>query len=264
MTVPFSHAGSPGQSVYETDRALSEYLLLHFGSAADVLPYDFGPYASLAFPERCVSECVSLSRLPRNARALDVGCAVGGATFALTRCCEEAIGVDFSRQFIRAALDLKRSGHLGFDRFDEGRLHSRAIAHVPPDIDRARAHFEIGDAMHLHADLAGFDVVLSANLICRLPEPQLFLKRLPELVRRGGQLILTTPCSWLEEFTKHTRWLGGYENDEGEPVRTIDGLHAHLDENFELIRTLDMPFLIREHHRKYQWCVALATVWIRY
>ncbi len=257
-------SGSTHQNIYETDSALAEYLLLHYGDPETVLPYSFGPADALNFPVRCISECLDLERLPATRRALDLGCAVGRATFELTRLCTSVTGVDFSRQFIHAALELKRHGHVGYNLITEGVLHTRSIARVPDDIERSRAHFERADAMNLHSDLANFEIVLAANLLCRLTDPQKFLERLPRLVKRGGQLILTTPCTWQEEFTHHTKWLGGFEDENGDPVRTIDGLHNGLDRYFRLIRTRDLPFLIREHSRKYQWSVALATVWERY
>jgi len=46
-------------------------------------------------------------------------------------------------------------------------------------------------------------------------------------------------------------------------VSTLDGLRAALDPHFELISARDLPFLIREHARKYQWSIAQATVWVR-
>lgn len=39
-----------------------------------------------------------------------------------------------------------------------------------------------GDACALRPDLPRFDAVLAANLLCRLPDPQAFLDRLPTLV----------------------------------------------------------------------------------
>ena len=54
---------------YETDRALAEYLLFHYGAQKDILPYDFGPADALNFPVRCVTECLDVSRLPPRARA---------------------------------------------------------------------------------------------------------------------------------------------------------------------------------------------------
>jgi hypothetical protein len=75
-------------------------------------------------------------------------------------------------------------------------------------------------------------------------------------------LVLTTPCTWLEQYTSPSRWLGGFAQ-AGRPVRTLATLQAVLEPHFTLVRTLDMPFVIREHARKFQWSVAQATVWIR-
>jgi hypothetical protein len=116
--------------------------------------------------------------------------------------------------------------------------------------------------MNLSSDLGAFDVVLMANLIDRLSEPRRCLVRLPELVRAGGQLIITSPYTWLEEFTPREHWLGGFER-HGQRVTTLDGLQAALDGSFELVKTLDLPFLIREHARKFQWSVAQASCWVR-
>ena len=46
-------------------------------------------------------------------------------------------------------------------------------------------------------------------------------------------------------------------------VRTFDWLTALLSPAFALRRRLDIPFLIREHARKFQWSVALGTLWER-
>ncbi|HKI69833.1 MAG TPA: methyltransferase domain-containing protein, partial [Verrucomicrobiae bacterium] len=84
---------------YETDRAVSEYLLFHYGTPEDILPYNFGPIAALNYPVRCVTECLDVKRLPAQARALDLGCAVGRSSFELARHCAEVIGIDFSHRF---------------------------------------------------------------------------------------------------------------------------------------------------------------------
>ncbi len=249
-------------NVYETDRALSEYLLFHYGEASDVLPFDFGPRDAVGFPARCVNVCLDTSLLPAKARALDLGCAVGRASFELARYCTEVVGIDYSQHFIRAAAQLKKMGRLGFDRIDEGLLTSRCVAEVAPDIDRMRVHFEVGDAMRLRSTLGNFDVVLAANLLCRVEEPLKLVLKFPELVRPGGQLVITTPCTWTREFTPSANWLGGYERD-GRRFDTFETLNKFLASDFTLLRTRDLPFLLREHARKYQWCVAQASVWQR-
>ena len=49
-TTSSGHSGS----VYETDKAVAEYLMFHFGAPGDILPYAEGPHAALEFASRCV------------------------------------------------------------------------------------------------------------------------------------------------------------------------------------------------------------------
>lgn len=251
-----------GPGYYESDRALSEYLLFHYGTPDQTLPWAFGPATALAFPVRCVTECLNGARLPDHARALDLGCAVGRSTFELARHCTEVLGLDHSERFIEVARQLQRRGSLPYAYVEEGALTIPAEAVVPAGIDRQRVRFERGDAQALPPELGAFDVVLLANLLDRLPDPRRCLATLPGLVRPGGQLILTTPCTWLEDYTPRPNWLGGFE-ERGRPVHTLETLRRVLGAEFNLERSLDLPFLLREHARKFQWSVALATVWVR-
>lgn len=250
------------QDFYQTDRALAEYLLFHYGAPEQALPYTFGPSSALNFPARCVTECLDVERLPSRSRALDLGCAVGRSSFELARFCERVLGVDYSRRFVEAAECLKRDGSLPFRYVEEGALTTQAIAAVPADIDRQRVTFEAGDAQNLRPGLGEFDVLLMANLIDRLNDPLLCLRRLPGLLRSRGQLILTSPYTWLTEYTPKENWLGGYEC-EGRRIATLDTLKRVLEPAFEFYFRRDLPFVIREHARKFQWCVAEASVWIK-
>ena len=247
---------------YESDQALSEYLLFHYGSPDQQLPYALGPTDALEFPVRCVTECLDARRLPPNARALDVGCAVGRSAFELARCCERVVGVDYSARFIEAANHLKIEGSLPFRFVEEGALLSSTAATVPADIDRRRVTFERGDAQDLRADIGEFEVVLAANLIDRLRDPLRCLNRLPQLLRPGGQLILVSPYTWLEEYTPKENWIGGFVC-AGQQIKTLDGLKRALQTDFQFASARNLPFLIREHARKFQWSVAEASLWIR-
>lgn len=247
---------------YETDKLLHEYLLFHYGRPEEVLPWPAGPKDALDYPVRCVTECVDVAALPPQARALDLGCAVGRSSFELARHCTEVIGIDYSRRFVEMAQILAGSGSAAYLRIDEGDLTTPLLARVAPDIDRSRVKFEHGDAQKLRPDLGTFDVVLGANLVDRLINPDLLLERLSRLVKPGGQLILTSPCTWLEDFTPRKNWLGGFLMHDA-PRTTLQGLKSMLGRNFTLTATRDLPFLIREHARKYQWSVALATIWKR-
>lgn len=242
-------------NIYETDRLLHEYLLFHFAPPDQILPWPNGPKEALNFPVRTVSELIDTASISPQSEALDLGCAVGRSAFELTAFCARAIGIDFSQRFVDAATQLAQTGSLPYRQHEEADCFSDCTAEVPAALDRQRAHFEQGDAMNLRSDLGAFDLVHAANLLCRLPDPLRCLERLPALVKSGGQLLLTTPCTWLEEFTPRDLWPSNGS--------TFDWLLHHLGEHFELEARHDMPFLIREHARKFQWSVALATRWRR-
>ncbi|HCN28975.1 MAG TPA: methyltransferase type 12 [Verrucomicrobiales bacterium] len=241
-------------NIYETRRLLDEYLLFHYGAAKEVLPWERGPHEALNFARRTVHELLDKDALPPGARALDLGCAVGRSSFELTRFATEVIGLDYSLSFVGAARTLAHEGCLDYERLDEGRASTLLRASLPEGARVEATAFEQGDAMSLRAGLGGFDIVHAANLLCRLSDPARLLERLPDLVRPGGQLLLATPCTWLEEFTPAANWPAG---------STRDWLKDRLSACFTLELEKDMPFLIREHARKYQWSVALGMRWRR-
>jgi hypothetical protein len=74
-------------------------------------------------------------------------------------------------------------------------------------------------------------------------------------------LLLTSPYTWLEEFTPKAHWLGGIR-ENGEALTTHQALQRLLGSQFEEIaQPRDIPFVIRETARKYQHTVAQLTVW---
>ncbi len=85
--------------------------------------------------------------------------------------------------------------------------------------------------------------------------PDRYATNIHLLLAPAGQLIVTSPYSWLEEFTPRTQWLKG--------VNGLDALKNILNQHFSLKKAFDMPFLLREHLRKYQWGVSQASLWIK-
>ena len=245
------------QNPYESRKLVDEYLFFHYATfteAAGSLPV---PQNAWGFPIRVVTELIDPTSTPQ--RALDVGCAVGASSFELARSIPHVTGIDFSEAFIQAAQALKADGSLEAKVALEGKREQAFTAQIPEGIDRGRVHFETGDAMDLRTDIGAFDVVLAANLICRLPQPLRFIERLKDLVAPGGQLLLATPFSWLAEFTPEENWLGGMANSR--PSHDI--LAEILEPAFSLELTKDLPFLIREHSRKFQYGISLGTRWRR-
>lgn len=244
---------------YESDRALAEYLLFHYGTPGQTVPFDF-PIPGHDYLPRCVRLGLKDFAWPENARALDLGCAVGRASFELARHATEVIGVDLSERFIAAASQLQRIGTAEFDRVEEGDRTTHCHVKVPPEMDRTRVRFEHGDALRLRADLGAFDVVFAANLLDRLPLPGRFLERCHTLVKPGGVLLLASPYTWTEEYTPRAQWLGGQADSARSTAQVVAD---RLGSDFTLGKQFDLPFLLREHARKYQWSVAEVLVFRR-
>jgi putative 4-mercaptohistidine N1-methyltranferase len=244
-------------NIYETDTLVDQYLLFHYGEGEDQLPYPFGPHDALFYPIRCVTEFVPL--IGRVDRALDLGCAVGRSTFELARMAREVIGIDLSQRFISAAQEIQRTGKIQFNRQEEGSFYTAISRQLDATIDRTRCRFEVGDALQLRSDLGKFDFILGANLIDRVPSPRELLLSFGRLLNSGGHLLIASPYTWLAEFTPTEEWLGARESWSN--TTTLQAIQEKLGNGFELISSKDLPFLIREHVRKYQWSVAQASLW---
>ena len=225
------------------------------------MPYFFGPREALFYPIRCVSEFLPAIGVVE--RALDLGCAVGRSTFELSRWAPKVVGIDLSRRFIEAANRVRETGRIEIRRVEEGELSTQLTRELPSELSRAHCRFEIGDATKLPIDIGQFDLVLAANLIDRVKTPENLLRSFSALVRPGGHLILCSPYTWLEEFTPKSAWLGGRHDAAGNPKSTLSAIKETLLGAFDLKVTKELPFLIREHARKFQWSVAQATVWQR-
>jgi len=235
---------------YESDQLLSEYLLMHYGTDEQLMPWGFGPKDAIGFPIRTVGH------FTKGAcdRALDLGCAVGRSSFELSKHSQHVTGIDFSANFIAAAEHMTKRGFIEYPLRETGNQTVPATATVPHGSHPENCTFLRGDAMNLPDDLGSFERVHAANLICRLPDPEKLLRRLPELVTPGGELVLATPCTWLDEFTPPDHQPAG---------DTFEWLKNQLSPAFKLKKRTDEPFLIRETARKFQWTVSLVTLWER-
>jgi SAM-dependent methyltransferase len=237
---------------YETSRYLREYLLFHYGRPGELCPFPFIPRELLRFHERLREEYLLPLRTRNETRGLDLGCAVGRFTFELGRVVDQALGLDNSKAFIRAARRMATRHSLTVRVLESGAQFGERRLVLSRALRRCHLRFEVGDAL----DLAwppdqGFEVISAINLIDRLPRPRDFLRQLPRLLVPGGQLLIASPFTWLEDYTPVREWLSR------EQVQSL------LRPWFRLARHGDLPFLIREHRRKYQLVVAEVMTFIR-
>jgi len=282
-------AALSGSDVYETDIATNEYLQFHYATDADLCPFvdeksgDVEPQYAQAlghlmnFPVVCADVLASAAGRTgsKSGRALDVGCSVGRTSFELTRHFDQVVGLDFSHAFVDTANRMKSEGSIEYSRIVSGDVTETKTAAVPniPVEDRERVSFVQGNACALDLDALGgpFDGIVAANLLCRLPEPLDFLKSMETAINPGGTLVLISPYSWLEEYTEREKWIG-WNYDGADAAKDAAGGVPQLDSfaevkevleaaGFSLTKKTNIPFVMREHRRKYQLGISECTAW---
>jgi putative 4-mercaptohistidine N1-methyltranferase len=252
-----SYGSDRRENLYETDMLVSQYCEFHYGDS----------YLSVEnFPARCAQLCREVMSARHRGAALDVGCAVGRATFELARDFTSVNGIDFSRRFIAVAESMSETGRISYDIPLEGELVirvERSLAEYDLDGVRLRVRFSQADALSLPPEYTGYDLIFAGNLIDRLKNPRLFLSTIHRRIVPGGLLVLTSPYTWLSEFTPRSEWLGGFSKG-GRNITTLEGLRIALSPHFRMPgEPRDVPFVIRETARKYQHGIAQMTVWER-
>ena len=265
------------ENVYETEDSVNMYLGLHFPSSGQkenvppIIPHTNSPVHGLRFPQRVAQLLKSLKPEYNNNRALDIGCAVGGASFELARTFDIVDAFDFSQAFIQTAQMMKDGEDVRYRVPIEAELFEEVRAIHEDGVDelaRSRVHFFTGDACQMremasHGLLGTYDGAVMSNLLCRLPDPMACLNSLPSVINDGGVIVMVTPFSWLTQFTPRSRWLGGFNDPvTKEAIFSKDVLKDVMKSNgFEKIHEEEIPLVIREHRRKYQYIVSEATGW---
>ena len=244
-------------SNYENDKMLSEYAEFHYGDS----------YFGVAnFPQKLAGIAIEALGEKPAGKALDIGCAVGRASFELAKHFDHVTGIDFSARLINLGVQLATQGVIRYSIVDEGELmlhRERRLEELGLATAVDKVDFLQGDACNLKSHFKGYDLVMAANLIDRLYDPALFLSSIHERINSGGILLIASPYTWLEEHTKKESWLGGIKKD-GENVTTLDGLTAVLGAHFDLMKKpQQVPFVIRETSRKFQHTLSDVTLWVK-
>ena len=239
--------------IYETDELVSQYCEFQYGDT------HFGV-------ENFAVACAKIAaRYTSNTtKALDLGCATGRASYELAKTFDAVEGIDFSVRFVGVGSKLKDEGYIAFNVKEEGELTVNkkvTLQDLGYEDLAAKVSFWQGDACNLKTNFTGYDLIMATNLIDRLYNPRLFLDVIDERLNEDGILMLTSPYTWQESSTKKEFWLGGYKDENGKEVRTIERLKAVLSEKFELLHVEDLEFVIKETARKYQHTISQVSIW---
>ncbi|KAI3386679.1 hypothetical protein SNEBB_006114, partial [Seison nebaliae] len=271
-------------NVYETEDMLNQYCTFHYGTNNEIFSYkDISDIAAGAFnfSARLASVCIDSCPLENrsNKRALDIGCAVGRASFELANHFDEVVAIDYSAAFINKCKNIQKNRGTFYKIPIEGDLTADAECIISCDNKVDNISFERGDACNLRKDIGQFSCVLASNLLCRLNNPEIFLKKCSELLVKDGILVISAPYTWIDKFTPRANWLCyadperklqdewgrlspiikffnkqiKLENSTDRHKTSATGLLKILESDFSIVREFDTPFIIKETIRRHQF-----------
>jgi len=251
---------------YETDELVCQYIEFHYGQSY----FNIDNYNKV-----CASEVIKFLGINNNnkkqfQKAIDIGCSVGRFTFELAKYCDNILGIDLSARFIQVCYNVRDYENclpyvipIEGDLKEYKRIYPIEIRNELgiTDDDCNKINFLQKDACNLPlSEYNGYDLIFCGNLIDRLSDPKLFLETIHERIILNGLLVITSPYTWIETYTKKDNWIGGKKVD-GEDETTLQRLETILSVNFKLIHKKDIEFVIRETKRKFQHTVSEMTIW---
>jgi len=244
-------------NIYETDNIISQYIEFQYGEK----------YFNVDnFAKTCADICIERMDNKPHGKALDIGCATGRSSFELAKVFDHVDALDFSARLIQVPVNMQKTGLQRYVVQTEGDLKEYkevSLKQFGFEDVASKVSFMQSDACNLLDKFNNYDLVFAGNLIDRLYNPKAFLDIISNRINKGGLLVITSPYTWLEEFTEKEKWLGGFKSENGENHTSLDGLKENLSNNFNLIDTKDVPFVIRETSRKFQHTISQMTIWER-
>jgi len=241
------------EDIYESDTLVSQYCEFQYGDTH---------FGVANFALACAQ--IASKYVINTKKALDLGCATGRASFELAKTFDAVEGLDFSVRFVQVGSKLKEEGYVAFTCKEEGALSVNkkvTLQDLGYENVAKRVSFWQGDACNLKPNFTAYDLILATNLIDRLYNPKLFLDTVDAKLNDDGILMLTSPYTWQESSTKKEFWLGGYKDENGNEVKTLQSLKNILNDKFELLHVEELEFVIKETARKYQHTISQVSVW---
>jgi SAM-dependent methyltransferase/uncharacterized protein YbaR (Trm112 family) len=246
-------AAGPGSAFDTVRHHLASYAQSHYGDRAEPRDLDGG---SLLGPLR--RGLALLGGSGQAGPALDLGCAVGRASFELAAGSDRLVlGVDVNFTMLRLARALLRGEPVEAPRrrigvvYDKVRIAGR-FAHAE------RVDFWCCDVLALPFAPGAFGLAVAMNLLDCVGDPRRLLGEIEAMLAPDGTAVLSTPYDWSPVATSPLGWIGGHsqrgpQGGAAEPLLRqllTPGAHPQSLTRLRLIAEEgDVPWRVRLHDR---------------
>jgi SAM-dependent methyltransferase/uncharacterized protein YbaR (Trm112 family) len=182
---------------------------------------------------------------------VDMGCAVGGTTFALARHFPQraVLGLDLSWSMLSLARRALDTGTVNYPLREVGLVYRDCTRMVARD-GALPAGFWLADAIAPPLRPGSAALVVALNLLDCVNDPPGLLRSIASLLAPGGVCLLATPFDWSANATPIEGWIGGHSQRAPDSGRAearfrlmIDGVGLKLEAED------DHPWSLRLHAR---------------
>ena len=190
------------------------------------------------------------------ARAVDLGCSVGRATFLLGDFSRLAVGLDLDFGAVARAAAFQRAGVIRYRRRLGGQREEEVGSACAP---ASNAVFLAADALEPPFLAESFDCVAALNMLDSVRAPLTLLGQADALLKPRGHLVLASPYEWREDVCEPAEWLETPELDGAAVVRGIlaGSVVPQMQMRYELLEELpELTWPFRHHARC--WTVFLT------
>lgn len=245
----------PGSQYDVTRHQLSSYVRDHYGEHdPEELATEPRPGATARLLSVGLERALPLPDGP----VLDLGCAVGGTSFALAQSTGRMVlGIDLNLAMLRVATSALYRGVVQYPRKRTGVVYDRR--RFPVQLPAAeQVDFWACDVNALPFADQSFALAAALNLLDCVRAPRDLLCEIARVLDCGGKALLTSPYDWSPLATPIEAWLGGHSQRStsrgaSEPVLRsllMPGSHPSAVGTLELgAEILEVPWHVRLHER---------------
>ncbi|CAM9235555.1 unnamed protein product [Scytosiphon promiscuus] len=253
----------------QAERSFAGNMAMHFAAPA-IAAQDAAIAEGLQYPQRCarlVMRFLGGVCPASEAHVVEVGSGAGGASFELSKGVGKVVALEASKKLVDIATGMARDGKLTVDCPSMGGSSFAQLVTLSPEANPERITFKQCDPMCLPAGLAGLDAALIHSTIDAIPSPNSLLARMGGargiVKERGGLVVVVSAYEWNEEVTPRGAWLGGYLDEAGNQVSSVNGLSRGLGDEFKLVHVERVPCMRPLTGRTFEYASAEATIWRR-
>ncbi|MEM7046407.1 MAG: methyltransferase domain-containing protein [Pseudomonadota bacterium] len=187
----------------------------------------FAPFAP-GCAAGCIARAETLRGRPLRGAILELGCAAGGACFALARHQRDhprdlVLGIDLRFHLLRIAHQALANTHVTFPLRREGHHYEPYRAAAPRGAYTRRVDFWLADALALPFAQKTARHVVALNLLECVPDPAGLLASMRTVASESG--IIASPYDWSEHVNPPEAWLVSIQSPStpGTTPETIPG-----------------------------------------